>query len=215
MNLRFQMIYFSSGDWSCASSVWAIWYVPLIVCSKQLLCTFVSFSLVNTAAITFSCCPFHTFHSHLLSLSIQLCRWGGGGVLFNHKPFTGKITRAIHLVECGWIHRTFSEFSPRGRKIWYTDIFLPRNGYAGKWNYTLKIRAGLRQTGGKKMGDKVHGWQSMKWTKVTGSWGRNGKLWHMSYLDYQDMITLRVCWSQIKEVVLQNLIPGMEKDRAK
>lgn len=34
-----------------------------------------SFSLVNTAAITFSCWPFHTFHSHLASLSIQLCRW--------------------------------------------------------------------------------------------------------------------------------------------
>lgn len=101
MNSCFQMIYFSSGDWSCASSAWAIWYVPLIVCCKQLLCTFVSFSLVNTTAITFSRWPFHTFHSHLLSLSIQLCGWWGGGVLFNYSHLPARLPESFILQRAG------------------------------------------------------------------------------------------------------------------
>lgn len=90
----------------------------------------------------------------------------------------------------------FFWIQPLKKKNLNTDIFLPRNSYAGKWNSKLKIRMRLRQAGG---GDKVHGWQSMKWTKVTGSWEKDGKPWHMSYFDHQDMIMLRVCWSQANQ----------------
>lgn len=73
----------------------------------------------------------------------------------------------------------------------------------------------LRKTEKKKMCVKVHGSQSMKWTEVAGSLVENGKTWSTSFLDYHDIILLRICRSQIKDMALQkkNLIPDQGRKK--
>lgn len=73
-----------------------------------------------------------------------------------------------------------------------TGIFLPSNDCAGERGSKLRIRVRLRETEKKKMCDKVHGWQYVKWTEVTGSWVGNGKPWHVRVLDYHDMTSARI-----------------------
>lgn len=65
MNSCFKMIYFSSGDWSRATSAWAIWYVALTVCCKQPLHCFLSLSCEHSSnyfqLLAFSHLPFISF----------------------------------------------------------------------------------------------------------------------------------------------------------
>lgn len=110
-NSWLQIIDFNSGDWSwsqfCRDS--NLMLLCFARSMSQTTPASLSFSLVNTAAITFSCWPFHTFHSHLASLSIQLCRcvcvWGRGGVRACVSMFTHKccLTTAIYQRE-SWSH---------------------------------------------------------------------------------------------------------------
>lgn len=66
-------------------------------------------------------------------------------------------------------------------------FFLPSHVRTGKWRIKVQIEGDRK----KKVCDKVHSWQYMKWTEVTGSWMGNGKPRHVRVLDCHGTISLK------------------------
>lgn len=144
----------SSGEWSCSTSVWVIWNVALMVCSKQLLCVsfyFFSFwwtkqqllSVVGlfTPSIHFSACPFS-------------CLGDGKGVRCRLQSFSSEIAWVIHLVEYRWIHKTFWSSLHKEEKYdhWpkQTDIFSSQLWLCWEVGFWIENKSEIEGDRGKK-----------------------------------------------------------------